>query len=125
MRSTWRIILLTIAFFAMVGGVSWLSQDTIAERFALKPLASLSGAEFGKKVPKFAGITINGLALNRVEGEALVPLLKAKLLKSSKRSIILKDVTIYRGEEVELVPEATLVTKPQLGLEWPEGSYTL
>lgn len=111
-------------------GKWFASQDAVADYFGLKPFIKLSGGDNGgkkkkKKMPKIAGITVNGLTVNKIEKDAIVPLVKAKTLKNSGRHIELHDVSIFRDGAVEDVASARLVMKPYLMLKWRKGSYRL
>ena len=98
-------------------------RTDVVGAFGLKPLTSLS-KEVGK-VPRFAGVKVNGFALNRMVDQTLVPMVSAAALKNSGRRIVLEAAVVHRGEVAERVPSATLELKPRLVLKWPGGFWEL
>ena len=74
---------------------------------------------------RIAGVTISGLCLNRMEGDMLVPVLKARCLKNVRERIALFDVELFDGAARQTIPEATLQLKPSPRLVWPRGVLDL
>lgn len=74
---------------------------------------------------RIAGITISGLCLNRMEGDSLAPVLKARCLKTVRKRIAFFDVELFDGSARRSIPEATLTLKPSPRLVWARGALDL
>lgn len=98
------------------------ADRSIVESLDLTPLMSMSNI---KAKYRFYGIKINGFAINMMDGDALKPIAHARLVKNSGKRVIMKDVDLSLDSGEIYLPEAGLVTKPHLAINWPGGTLDL
>lgn len=86
---------------------------------------SLRSSMADVKAKRFAGIRISRLQINKMSGDALVPIVHAGSLKNSGKRILLHDAVLHREGQVHRLKEVELKVKPRFRLIWPTGSWDL
>lgn len=102
--------------------VKGAKSDVFEQAFESLGISSLAKS-FGKSHLKYSGIKINRLELNKMDGDALKPILKAKTLRNQRDKLLLSGATIYRNEAPEYVESAVLEYKSGIRLVWAGGSW--
>lgn len=74
---------------------------------------------------KFSGLRINELALSRLDGTNVVPVLSAPFGEARRDGLHLRDCVIIRETLTNLVGKALLRVRPHVRVEWDGGSQTL
>lgn len=74
---------------------------------------------------KFSGLRINGLALSRLDGTNVVPVLSAPFGEARRDGLHLRDCVIINKTMTNRVGKALLRVRPHVRVEWDGGSQTL
>ena len=88
-------------------------------------LRQLPQMSIGHAGGRFAGITVNLFAVNRMSGTLLSPVCYAAKVKNTGKKLNMYDVTIWRNGKSEHVDKALLSLKPHPAIVWQGGIFVI